>query len=540
MVKTRSNSVRKGERTDNNMEDQAEREPNARMDNGCDVEGEERSSSEDDTDCEEADSVGNGEENLESGEDHDSEGEEATAAQTENTKDNNKQSNGNGIPMSEADCEQMYQWLLDREETNDSDPEVKLGKVSKKKKVVPRKDKRRREKAPDRFKGGSQSWDDYWKTFCEVAKWNNWDRADKADALRMHVQGEAAEYVHDLKGYAGMSIEKLHKAMMKRFGDGRHMEADKSALRNRKKKLEETYEQLAQSIRRLAQRVYRKDEELAESAACETFIRAIQDPEIKKGVAVARPTTLRDCVDQAIYIDDFLVGDNRVSSPTKVKVRNVVDEDYIRQVVSRIGSETAPQYQARQVGYMNPREKEQPSMARRVDDELLSLNNSRGRGKRKDWSNVECYSCHEYGHIARACPERKRENNNGSQWQRNDENKRNYQRGNGRQALTGRGPESRSDQSGWGQNNPQPEGNRYQNDPRDGNGQSFQRGGYRGRPGRGYGRGNPPRRDERTNATSNWGGSGQESAQGNANRENEGRPGKGISGYQGGNHQGNA
>jgi hypothetical protein len=190
--------------------------------------------------------------------------------------------------------------------------------------------------------------------------------------------------------------------------------------------------------------------------------------------------TLRDCVDQAIYIDDFLVGDNRVSSTTKVKARNVVDEDYIRQVLSRINNETAPQYQTRLVGYVNPGNKEQPSAGGRGDNESLNLNSSRGRVKRRDWSNVECYNCHGYGHIARACPERKREDNRGPQWQRSNEWKGYYQRGNGRQAPTGRGPGNRSDQSSWGQNHPQPEENRNHDNPREGGGQNYQRGGYRG------------------------------------------------------------
>jgi hypothetical protein len=52
MVRTRSNSVPKGIRTDDNMEGQEENELTATMGNGCDVEGEERSSSDDDTDFE--------------------------------------------------------------------------------------------------------------------------------------------------------------------------------------------------------------------------------------------------------------------------------------------------------------------------------------------------------------------------------------------------------------------------------------------------------------------------------------------------------
>jgi hypothetical protein len=480
MVRTRSKSAQTEQRTGNNMADlDANTSPDL-MDDGCDGEAVDRTDTESDTDRD----ADNSEENglNENGVDTGSE-EEGVEPVTENGDSTERQVNN--APMSVADREKLYHWLVERGGQTDSDPEIVLSHVAEKAKKTLKKRKKRREKAPDRYKGGSQSWDDYWKTFCEVAKWNNWDSEDTADALRMHVQGEAAEYLHDLRGYTKMTLEKLKKAMSKRFGDGRHLEADKSALRNRKKKPEETYEQLAQNIRRLAQRVYRRDEELAESAACETFIRAIQDTEIKKGVAVARPTTLRECVEQAIYMDDFLVGDAKANSSGKIKTRNVVDEDYIRQVVRHISNEHGekPSHQARQAGYVvDPTPVLGEASVRGRENAEPTSSAQRGRGKRRDWSNVECYHCHGYGHMARSCPERKEETNN-----LDAQN----QRGVGRRMTPGGNDSVRgSDGHAWRQDSDR----QYSQNAGRGYSQSRrpQRGHYRGR-GRGNGQWNQPR-----------------------------------------------
>ena len=132
---------------------------------------------------------------------------------------------------------------------------------------------RRKPVDPERYDGEGSAWEVYLLKFELTADWNRWGEGERAEALLMSLDGDAAGYVQELRGFRHFSYEEICATLNDRFGAACTVAADKLALRSLKKKEpEESYAHLAQDIQRLARRVYRGATRLAEEEARDTFL----------------------------------------------------------------------------------------------------------------------------------------------------------------------------------------------------------------------------------------------------------------------------
>ena len=96
-----------------------------------------------------------------------------------------------------------------------------------------------------------------------------------------------------------MSVEGLRETMSRKLSDGCKLEADRAEHQSRQ--TQPGSHMIKWPRLRLAQRAHRKDEQLASLSVCEVSIRAMTD------TVVTHPATLKQCVDQVIYIEDYYV-----------------------------------------------------------------------------------------------------------------------------------------------------------------------------------------------------------------------------------------
>ena len=158
---------------------------------------------------------------------------------------------------------------------------------------------------PDPFHGTTGDWDSYAKYFKGVVRWNQWREEEAKEALILALKGDAASYVYSLPDYEDMDLMQLYSALDDRFGAERTQAEDKIKLRNRKKRPQETYQQLAQDITSLANRVYSHSSHYAQQAARESFLKALPTS-IRTPIVAANPKSMQDCIDCAVNFESVM------------------------------------------------------------------------------------------------------------------------------------------------------------------------------------------------------------------------------------------
>ena len=104
--------------------------------------------------------------------------------------------------------------------------------------------RRRKPVDPKRYDGEGCAWEDYLLKFKLAADWNLWDAGERAEAMLMSLDGDAAGYMQELRGFRHFTYQEICTALNYRFGAARTVAADKLALRSRKKEPEESYAHL--------------------------------------------------------------------------------------------------------------------------------------------------------------------------------------------------------------------------------------------------------------------------------------------------------
>ena len=72
---------------------------------------------------------------------------------------------------------------------------------------------RRKPVDPKKYDGEGCPWEDYLLKFELIADWNRWDEEERAEALLMSLDGDAAGYVQDLRGFRNFSYTEICAAL---------------------------------------------------------------------------------------------------------------------------------------------------------------------------------------------------------------------------------------------------------------------------------------------------------------------------------------
>ena len=236
---------------------------------------------------------------------------------------------------------------------------------------------------PDRY-DGSTPWLEYQAHFEFCADINGWGDEESALYLAAKLKGPAQKVLGDRRCRRGYA--ELTGMLSRSFGPGQHSEMYLAELRNRRRKVGETIQEMGLDIRRLGQLAYPEmDEEARDRLARMHFRDALDNQEIRVAIFQARPSTLEEAIEIATELDSYMeVEKNRAGKVSRPQARVVISQD---------------------------------DEIRQLREELAKLRSGQGSGGRqnfrgRDLSEVTCYGCGQKGHYRRECPHKNERSGN--------------------------------------------------------------------------------------------------------------------------------
>ena len=273
---------------------------------------------------------------------------------------------------------------------------------------LPEVKKKQKFAEPAKFSGEDKSWEEYLVTFELCAEWNGWDDEEAFRYLLISLTGDAAIHIYGIPSFRQMDYFELCDALEDRFGSGRTLAEDKRKFRLRKKQKGETYAHMAEDLRRLARRIYRKDTKLAEQEAKEQFLRGLPK-NVRLAVTAANPKTLDNCVDNVAQIQTVLESEELEEGIAVKTVKTVKTE----QQNSSNSMNKNGNGQSRNRG----RDRFRRRGRNRGNSQDDPANNQ--KGGTYGTSPLRCWTCGEVGHFKNECPQSWR-NKTGSKKDRQD------------------------------------------------------------------------------------------------------------------------
>ena len=241
-------------------------------------------------------------------------------------------------------------------------------------------------KEPDKFDGQSVEWRDYQIHFENVAKWNNWDEIEKAQQLVMSLRGSAQKLLSDLNPYQINSYTYLVNVLRRRFNPAEREIAFRCEFRNRKQAYSESAADYGYALQKLCAKAYPTIQtDAREIYIIDQFINGLLKPEIRSHVQYRHPLTIDAAIALAVEFEAFEGTHSILRKP-----RFTSDMPQDCNSITNKGKESSSL--------------EEIASLLKILNETLSRR-SRSRSNSRDRNpNIECYKCHEKGHIASKCP----------------------------------------------------------------------------------------------------------------------------------------
>ena len=238
---------------------------------------------------------------------------------------------------------------------------------------------------------GKCAWDTYGAQFELLADLNKWSDTDKATHLAISLRGAAATVLTNLHPTQRRSYEALTSALDSRFGMTHQTELNRSRLKTRSRRREETLAELAEDVERLARLAYPEaDESMIEVLAKDQFVDALPDEDTRLRIRQNKPATVRDALRLALELESYQIasrqrtklvrGTHLEEGPTQLEQSTVASSaDVLQQLVEAI----------RQCGKESQRRRSY----------------RRDRAQQPSVSGIICWKCKERGHRRRDCPQ---------------------------------------------------------------------------------------------------------------------------------------
>ena len=246
----------------------------------------------------------------------------------------------------------------------------------------------RKEKEPDKFDGRTVEWKDFIVHFEQVSEWNRWSYHEKSQQLVMCLRGEAQKLLGDLTVELRSDYDRLKSVLTKRFNPEELVIAHRCEFRSRRRKHGESPSDYGYALRRLGCLAFPKmtydDREIN---ILEQFINGIGNSAIHDHVIFHHPKTLEAAISLAIEFES-------VKGTQLSVVKPVHAGDSVNTVQSKSHESQKPEPHTEMT--------ELVKLMKSCVDKLSKLRLN-GNKKSGNMSHVECYRCHDFGHIAKYC-----------------------------------------------------------------------------------------------------------------------------------------
>lgn len=281
----------------------------------------------------------------------------------------NKQNNANSAKP-EQNKTNLAEPKLERNETN---PEQKRTQNQTRPNIM-----------PDKY-DGSSDWHDYETHFDSCKLINDWEDENAVKYLSASLRGPALRLINE-RPHKHWTYDDLKARLSLRFSSSKQAESYLLELRGRKRRPNESLQELGRNIRELTTKAYPDfDFDGIDRLAKIHFTDSIQSPEIRTGIFHARSKTLDDMIEAAITTETFLLTESERS--WKKNTHNRI-----------VGTEQASKSDL------------QRTIDIAVEQALLKQNNQQCQNDKSTRTNKNdqtetfmCYYCQKPGHIARNC-----------------------------------------------------------------------------------------------------------------------------------------
>ena len=185
-------------------------------------------------------------------------------------------------------------------------------------------------------------------TFNTAAEFNGWDQKEKLAYLRTSLTGTAVQLLWEADDIA---YTQLVARLKEQFGSIGIQERYQTELRCRRRKEGESIRELAQPIRGLMSQAYQgeSDSRLGQHIARDSFLSALNDPELQFEVRKCDPHTVEETVKLASRIEISRAAVEQ-PAPTRHRVNRRVEE----QPPATQQSSREPDYERRAVPRLEP------------------------------------------------------------------------------------------------------------------------------------------------------------------------------------------
>ncbi|UYV84725.1 K02A2.6-like [Cordylochernes scorpioides] len=144
---------------------------------------------------------------------------------------------------------------------------------------------------------GQTSWKSFKTQFEVVALGNRWNSSEKAINLAASLRGSATEVLQSRPLEQSLDYECLVHALTLRFGDDILQPYHVVKLKNRRQKRDETLQELAADVERLARLAFPDcPRHVQDLLAHQNFVDAIEDPECQQSVRMSEAKTLQEAL----------------------------------------------------------------------------------------------------------------------------------------------------------------------------------------------------------------------------------------------------
>ena len=138
---------------------------------------------------------------------------------------------------------------------------------------------------------------------------NGWSDAEKSAHLAISLRGAAATVLTNLHPSQRRSYEALTATLDSRFGVAHQTELNRSRLKARSRRREETLAELAEDVERLVRLAYPEAaESMVEVLAKDQFVDALPDEDMRLRIRQNKPTTLRDALRLALELESYQIA----------------------------------------------------------------------------------------------------------------------------------------------------------------------------------------------------------------------------------------